>query len=71
MCALIELKRGGDPDARRAILATSLALFLLPISDEVEDNVLPEFVGRADGWYARHILTTFCAEVSNHAQKLG
>ena len=64
VCAMVELKRDGDDRVQEALAEHPLAVYILPTSGDAADNALAEFIGRADGWYARHILTCLSAEVS-------
>jgi hypothetical protein len=64
VCAMVELKRAGDDRVQQALAAHPLLVYVLPTSGDVADNTLAEYIGRADGWYARHVLTSLSAEVS-------
>lgn len=64
VCAMVELKRSQSPTDAALILAleeTPISVYLLPTCADHDDNTIGEFVARADGWYAKHILTTLSA----------
>lgn len=63
VCAIVELKRTGDARLQQALRRHPVVLYLLPAAGDAKDNVLPEFVGKSDGWYARHILTSLSASL--------
>lgn len=66
VCAVVELLQSQDPaDAEFAesLRSCPIALYLLPTGGEASDNVLAEYIGRADGWYSRHILNTLSSQV--------
>jgi hypothetical protein len=67
VCALVELKQSTNPaDAALIEMLSScpVSLYLLPIGSDSTDNVMGEFIARADGWYAKHILTGLASPVS-------
>ena len=69
VCAVVELLQSQDPaDAEfvESLRSCPIALYLLPTGGEASDNVLAEYIGRADGWYSRHILNALSSQVPAH-----
>jgi hypothetical protein len=59
VCAMVELKRSQSPSDAALIQTleeTPISIYLLPTCADHDDNTISEFVARADGWYAKHIL---------------
>jgi len=66
VCALVELKQStqaADAALIETLSSCPLSLYLLPIGKDTVDNVTGEFIGRADGWYAKHVLTGLSSPV--------
>eukprot|EP01050_Picozoa_sp_SAG11_P024478 SAG11_NODE_5217_length_1627_cov_1.409031_4_plen_90_part_00 len=40
-----------------------VSLFLFPSNGLAADNTLAEFIGRSDGWYARHVLVPLSSQL--------
>lgn len=66
VCALVELKQSthaSDAALIETLSSCPLTLYLLPIGNDTVDNVTGEFIARADGWYAKHVLTGLSSPV--------
>lgn len=66
VCALVELKQStqaADAALIETLSSCPLSLYLLPIGNDTVDNVTGEFIARADGWYAKHVLTGLSSPV--------
>ena len=44
-------------------MKSRMSVYLLPSNQDPADNTLAEFIGRSDGWFARHVLVPLSAQI--------